>query len=72
MLPIDAFARALNDANSTKKKLQFEPQDRQIEESENAIGAFQNNKISLTIQLEDTMRLGDGEVRDCAAILTKY
>ena len=48
MLPIDAFARALNDADSTKKKLQFEPQDRQIEESENAIGAFQNNKISLT------------------------
>merc|ERR1711994_980496 len=45
---------------------------RQIEECENAIGALQKNKISLTTQLEDTKRLGDGEARDRAALLTKY
>merc|ERR1719333_317470 len=72
--PMDEFARALNDADSTKKKLQVESQDlsRQIEECENAIGALQKNKISLTTQLEDTKRLGDGEARDRAALLTKY
>ena len=71
---MDEFARALNDADSTKKKLQVESQDltRQIEECENAIGALQKNKISLTTQLEDTKRLGDGEARDRAALLTKY
>merc|ERR1711878_165098 len=54
--------------------LQVESQDlsRQIEECENAIGALQKNKISLTTQLEDTKRLGDGEARDRAALLTKY
>merc|ERR1711994_368101 len=45
---------------------------RQIEECENAIGALQKNKISLTTQLEDTKRLGDGEARDRANLLTKY
>merc|ERR1712088_200538 len=71
---LDEFSRALNDADSTKKKLQVESQDltRQIEETENAIGALQKNKISLTTQLEDTKRLGDGEARDRAALLTKY
>merc|ERR1719328_317346 len=71
---MDEFARALNDADSTKKKLQVESQDltRQIEECENAIGALQKNKISLTTQLEDTKRLGDGEARDRAALLTKF
>merc|ERR1711994_770745 len=71
---MDEFARALNEADSTKKKLQVESQDlsRQIEECENAIGALQKNKISLTTQLEDTKRLGDGEARDRAALLTKY
>merc|ERR1712241_266405 len=71
---MDEFARALNDADSTKKKLQVESQDhtRQIEECENAIGALQKNKISLTTQLEDTKRLGDGEARDRATLLTKY
>merc|ERR1711936_1092082 len=43
-----------------------------IEECENAIAALQKNKISLTTQLEDTKRLGDGEARDRAALLTKY
>merc|ERR1711878_24710 len=54
--------------------LQVESQDlsRQIEECENAIGALQKNKISLTTQLEDTKRLGDGEARDRATLLTKF
>merc|ERR1740129_1328287 len=71
---LDEMARALNEADSTKKKLQVESQDltRQIEEAENAIAALQKNKISLTTQLEDTKRLGDGEARDRAALLTKY
>merc|ERR1719245_2774823 len=71
---LDEFARALNEADSTKKKLQVESQDltRQIEECENAIGALQKNKISLTTQLEDTKRLGDGEARDRATLLTKF
>merc|ERR1719245_1568344 len=71
---LDEMARALNEADSTKKKLQVESQhlNRQIEETENAIAALQKNKISLTTQLEDTKRLGDGEARDRAALLTKY
>merc|ERR1712176_180311 len=71
---LDEFTRALNEADSTKKKLQVESQDltRQIEECENAIAALQKNKISLTTQLEDTKRLGDAEARDRAALLTKY
>merc|ERR1719464_706074 len=32
----------------------------------------EKDKISLTTQLEDTKRLGDGEARDRAALLTKY
>merc|ERR1719333_1177387 len=72
--PMDEFARALNEADSTKKKAMVESQDlnRQIEECENAIAALQKNKISLTTQLEDTKRLGDAEARDRAALLTKY
>merc|ERR1719476_92838 len=68
------MARALNDADSSKKKLMVESQDltRQIEEAENAIAALQKNKISLTTQLEDTKRLGDGEARDRATLMTKY
>merc|ERR1719322_2391940 len=71
---LDEMARALNEADSTKKKLMVESQDlnRQIEECENAIAALQKNKISLTTQLEDTKRLGDAEARDRASLLTKY
>merc|ERR1712001_318927 len=71
---IDEMARALNESDSSKKKLQVESQDltRQIEETENSIAALQKNKISLTTQLEDTKRLGDGEARDRAALLTKF
>merc|ERR1712024_124865 len=45
---------------------------RQIEECENAIGALQKNKISLSTQLEDTKRVGDGEARDRASLMTKF
>merc|ERR1711992_109720 len=71
---LDELARALNEAVSTKKKSQVESQDltRQIEETENSIAALQKNKISLTTQLEDTKRLGDGEARDRATLLTKF
>ena len=71
---LDELARALNEADSTKKKLQVESQDlnRQIEETENAIANLNKNKISLQTQLEDTKRLADGESRDRASLLTKY
>merc|ERR1711990_1011630 len=71
---LDELARALNEADSTKKKAMVESQDltRQIEETENSIVALQKNKISLTTQLEDTKRLGDGEARDRATLLTKF
>merc|ERR1712083_129579 len=50
---LDEMARALNEADSTKKKLQVEAQDmcRQIEETENSIAALGKNKISLSTQL---------------------
>merc|ERR1719153_1331792 len=51
---LDEMARALNEADSSRKKLQ-------IEKTENAIAALGKNKISLTTQLEDTKRLGDSE-----------
>merc|ERR1712112_396173 len=71
---MDELARALNEADCTKKKLQVERQDldRQIEETENAIAALGKNKISLSTQLEDTKRLADGETRDRSSLLTKY
>merc|ERR1719427_5142 len=71
---LDELARALNEADSCKKKLQVESQDmnRQIEETENAIAQLGKNKISLTTQLEDTKRLADAEARDRASLLTKY
>ena len=71
---LDELARALNEADSTKKKLQVESQDltRQIEETENAIASLGKNKISLSTQLEDTKRLADAEARDRASLLTKF
>jgi len=71
---LDEMARALNEADSSRKKLQVENQDlqRQIEETENAIAAFGKAKISLTTQLEDTKRLGDTESRDRAALLARF
>ena len=71
---LDEMARALNEADSSKKKLQVENQDlqRQIEETENAIAALGKNKISLSTQLEDTKKLGDAEARDRASLLSKF
>merc|ERR1712241_398785 len=71
---LDDMARALNEADSSRKKLQVENQDltRQIDEVEAAIAALGKTKISLTTQLEDTKRLGDSEARDRAALLAKF
>merc|ERR1712061_466399 len=71
---LDDMARALNEADSSRKKLQVENQDllRQIDETENAIATLGKNKISLSTQLEDTKRLGDSEARDRAALLAKF
>jgi len=71
---LDDMARALNEADSTRKRLQVENQDltRQIDETEAAIAALGKNKISLTTQLEDTKRLGDAESRDRASLLAKF
>merc|ERR1712020_437672 len=71
---LDELARALNEADSSKKKLSVENQDltRQIEETENAIASLGKSKISLTTQLEDTKRLADGEARDRASLLAKF
>merc|ERR1712149_138404 len=71
---LDEMARALNEADSSRKKLQVENQDllRQIEETENGIASLGKAKISLTTQLEDTKRLGDSEARDRAALLAKF
>merc|ERR1711923_109549 len=71
---LDEMARALNEADSSKKKLHVENQDlqRQIDETEDAIAALGKTKISLTTQLEDTKRLGDAEARDRASLLSKF
>merc|ERR1711976_467818 len=71
---LDDLARALNEADSSRKKLQVENQDlsRQIDEVEAAIAALGKGKISLTTQLEDTKRLGDSEARARAALLAKF
>jgi myosin heavy chain 6/7 len=71
---LDELARALNDADSTRKKLQVENQDltRQIDDVEGAIATLGKNKVSLTTQLEDTKRLADAESRDRASLLAKY
>lgn len=71
---LDEMARALNEADSSRKKLQVESQDlqRQTEEVENAIAALSKSKISLTTQIEDMKRLGDSEARDRAIMLAKF
>merc|ERR1711988_1096864 len=71
---VDDMARALNEADSSKKKLQVENSDlsRQIDEVENAIAALGKTKISLTTQLADTKRMGDTEARDRAGLLAKF
>merc|ERR1712226_1840809 len=71
---LDEMARALNEADSLKKKLYVEGQDlsRQIEEVENTIAALGKNKISLTTQNEDMKKLADAEARDRSTLLTKF
>merc|ERR1711983_71402 len=71
---LDEMARALNEAESTKKRLQVENQDlnRQIEELENTIANMNKAKISVTTQLEDTKALADAEAKDRASLLTKF
>merc|ERR1719230_1143746 len=71
---LDEMARALNEAESTKKRLQVENQDlnRQIEELEAAIANMNKGKISVTTQLEDTKSLADAEAKDRAGLLTKF
>ena len=71
---LDELARALNDADSTKKKLIVESQDlsRQIEETENAISQLGKNKASLHTQLEDTKALSDAEARERSSLLTRF
>ncbi len=71
---LDELARALNEADASKKKLSVESQDlqRQIEDTESAIGTLGKEKISLTTRLEDTKRLADAEARDRSSLLSKF
>merc|ERR1719420_2134752 len=71
---LDEMARALNEAESSKKRLQVEKLDleRQIEEVEAAIANMNKGKISVTTQLEDTKALADAESKDRSSLLTKY
>merc|ERR1719228_2682592 len=68
------MARALNEADSTKKKLTVEGQDltRQIEDSDRHIADLGKTKISLSTQLDDTRRLADAEARDRATLMSKF
>merc|ERR1712072_724345 len=71
---LDEMARALNEAESSKKRLQVENQDlsRQIDELEAAIANMNKGKISVSTQLEDTKALADAENKDRSSLLTKY
>merc|ERR1719270_3376037 len=71
---LDDLARALNEADSSRKKLQVENQEalRELDEVEAAIAALGKGKISLSTQLDDTKKLGDSEARDRAALLAKF
>ena len=71
---LDELARALNEADSSKKKMHVENQDlqRQIEDCDNNIAQLGKQKISLTTQLEDTKHLGDAEARDRTSLLSKF
>merc|ERR1719410_511904 len=71
---LDDLSRSLNDAESSKKRLDVENQDllRQIEELEAACGQTGKAKSSVTTQLEDMKALGDAEAKDRASLLTKF
>merc|ERR1719348_35604 len=65
---LDEMARALNEAESAKKRALVENQDlnRQIDELEAGIANMNKGKISVTTQLEDTKALADAEPKDRA------
>merc|ERR1719297_449141 len=71
---LDDLSRSLNDAESSKKRLDVENQDllRQIEELEAACGQTGKAKSSVTTQLEDMKALGDAEAKDKASLLSKF
>merc|ERR1712213_260476 len=71
---LDDLARSLNDAESSKKRLDVENQDltRQIEELEAACAQTSKAKSSVATQLEDMKALGDAESKDKASLLTKF
>jgi myosin heavy chain 6/7 len=71
---LDEMARGLNEAESSKKRMDVENQDlnRQIEELENATALTGKAKSSLNTQLEDMKALADSEAKDRAALLTKF
>ena len=71
---LDEMARALNETESSKKRLQVENQDlsRQVDELEAAIAGMNKGKISVTTQLEDTKALADADSKDRSSLLTKY
>jgi len=71
---LDEMARALNEAESSKKRLQVENQDlsRQIDELESAIANMNKGKISVSTQLDDTKALANAENKDRSSLLTKY
>merc|ERR1712002_265978 len=71
---LDEMARALNEAESSKKRLQVENQDlsRQIDELEAAIANMNKGKISVSTQLEETKSLANAESKDRSSLLTKY
>merc|ERR1719228_1803779 len=68
------MARAMNEADSSKKKLTVEGEDltRQIEDADRHIADLGKTKISLSTQLDDTRRLADAEARDRAVLLSKF
>merc|ERR1711935_792366 len=71
---LDEMARALNEAESSKKRAWVENQDlnRQIDELEGGIAIMNKCKISVTTQLEDTKALADAEAKDRANLLTRF
>ena len=70
---LDEMARALNEAESTKKHLQVENQDLngQIEELENDIANMNKTKIFFRTQLEYTKAIADAEAKGRGSLLTK-
>ena len=67
-------ARAINEADSTKKKMQVEGQDleRQIDVLEKANSQLSKEKVSLETRLEDVKRLMEAETKNKSTILSKY